>query len=106
MPQEKVDSAFTTNLTNIREELDTGQRLTGSQVSFVYVLGFLSSLSFDLQSYSGYPNLTKQDVVRFTNWYTAHRSQIKWSKVQQGLTLIETPTTKDINVELEALKIK
>jgi hypothetical protein len=86
----KVDSVFRKHFAGITEKVQAEKNLTSEEVAFAYVVSFLSGLNIGTIQCYGPLKMTKQDIVKATKWYTTHRSQITWERLQRGFKLMRT----------------
>ncbi|MGI4871944.1 MAG: hypothetical protein ACRYFX_12300 [Janthinobacterium lividum] len=86
----KVDSVFMKHFAGITEKVRAEKNLTSEEVAFAYVVSFLSGLNIGTIQCYGPLKMTEQDIVKATKWYTTHRSQITWERLQRGFTLMRT----------------
>ena len=101
----QVDSVFTNTFAAISQSIKSGKPLGPSESAFTYVVSFMSGISFDLQSYTGAPQLTEAKLAEFSNWYATYRNAITWRNLRRGLDLINSPLTDTTVAELKALRI-
>lgn len=76
------------------------------ETKFVYLLSFLSGISFNLESYSGKPLLVYKDYMVYNAWYRKNKNKIKLSEVRRGLQILDSNNINESQLEeLKSLKV-
>jgi hypothetical protein len=103
-----VDSLFESYFFSLDTtvECSTSKLISSKDIEFTYLLGYLSGINYNIQSYSGHPILTVQDVVNFKKWYRKNKFKISCDRIEKGLLLLRKGLTDDVSNELEKLKIE
>lgn len=104
----KMDSLFQAHFLSLDTMIQndsTRQFVPQSDTQFIYLVGFLSGVNFQIHSYSGHPMLNYKDVITFKTWYNLYRRKIDCKSVDKGLLLLQKEMTEDTIDELEKLKV-
>lgn len=103
-----VDSLFQSYFFSLDTTVECGKSklISPKDIEFTYLLGYLSGINYNIQSYSGHPILTVQDVVNFKKWYRENKIKISCERVEKGLLLLRKGLSDDVSGELEKLKIE
>lgn len=70
---------------------------------FVYVISYLSGISFKLHSYSGHPMLNREKFLNYKEWYLHYKQKIKCESYIRALDLLDKIREINLNVIDEQL---
>ncbi|MDR3227636.1 MAG: hypothetical protein LBT56_08215 [Prevotellaceae bacterium] len=102
-----VDSLFQQHFLSLDTTVVCGESklILPVDIKFVYLVGILSDISFEIHSYSGHPILTVNNVMDFKKWYLRNKHKINCEKVEKALFLLEVGLTEEVEKEIKKLKI-
>jgi hypothetical protein len=105
-PDPRVATFFAQHFGALDDGLRTKRPLTLADSYFVYLIGYLSGIYTDIESYSGVPLLKKRDVVAYRRWYRKHQAQICWGHLEEMEGILQSQSLSDEQLaRLESFKM-
>jgi hypothetical protein len=103
-----IDSLFCNHFLSLDTTVVCGETrlILPTDIEFVYLIGLMSDIPFEIHSYSGHPMLTVNNLVDFKKWYIKHKKKITNEHVEKVLFFIRNGMYEDSEKKMEELKIK
>ncbi len=95
---QNVSSFFKYHFSHLEATIDNGKSFSIDESAFIYLISFLSGKNINFQSYTGYPNFDKTDLLSAKKWYNMNMDKIKWGSVQRGWEILKSPEITDENI--------
>lgn len=104
-----VDSLFQNHFLSLDKTIgcDSNKKFVQpADAEFIYLIGFLSGITFEMHSYTGQPQINNEKLLEYKTWYNKNRKKIKCENLLKGLQLLKNEITEDVISELDELKIE